>query len=155
MAMVVRTSTLRPIFFLVEIAYGQEVHAVQRRGEEQPDQDQAHGGTERIGDNAMQPFLQEGGGDAEYRLGAEPSGEHRGGHHIERQVTPGDGKIPRIVYARGGIQADADRNDPVGDDKPQQHMRVLELSDDDYFISDPENNRQPQPQVSDVRHARS
>ncbi len=112
----------------VEIAYGQQVHAVQRRGEKQPDQDQAHGGAEGIGDDAVQSFLQESRGDAEHRFGPEPRGEHRGGDHIKRQVAPGDGEIAGVMHTRGRIQADADRNDPIGDDEPQQHVSFLRLT---------------------------
>jgi len=39
-------------FLLIEIAYGQQIHAVQRRGKKQPDQNQTHRRAERIGDHA-------------------------------------------------------------------------------------------------------
>ena len=52
---------------------------------------------ERIGDDAMQAFLEEGGRDAEHRLGAEPGGEHRRRNHVERQVAAGHGEVLGVV----------------------------------------------------------
>ena len=53
---------------------------------------------------------------------AEPGREHGGGDHVQRQAAPGDGVVGRVLHAHRGPQADADRNDPVDDDEPEQHV---------------------------------
>jgi hypothetical protein len=104
-----------------EIAQREQVHAVQRAGEDEAEQHQAGRGAERVGDQAVEAFLEEGGGDAEHGLGAEPGGEHHRQHDDHRQVAPCGDVVTRIVHPGGGIQADADGDDQVGDDKPEQH----------------------------------
>jgi hypothetical protein len=83
--------------------------------------DQAHRRAEGVGDHAAQAFLDEGGGNPEDRLGAEPGGEHRGGDHRQRQVAAGDGEILGGMDAGRGIEADADGNHQVENDEPDQH----------------------------------
>jgi hypothetical protein len=36
-------------------------------------------------------------------------------------MTPGDSEVFGVVNAGSGVQADTDRNYPIGDDKPEQH----------------------------------
>ena len=105
----------------VEIAYGQQVHAIQRGSEEYADQDQAKCGTERVGHHAVQAFLQEYRGDAEHGLGAEPSGKYGGGDDMEGQVPAGNGEILGAVHASRRPEADGDGDNPVSDDEPEQH----------------------------------
>lgn len=108
-----------------EVTQRQQVHAVQRAREDQAEEHQAHRGAERVGDQAAKTFVDEGGGDAEHGFGTEPGGEHHGQHHHHRQVAAGGDVVTRVVYAGSGIQADADGNDEVGDDKPEQHGWAL------------------------------
>jgi len=76
---------------------------------------------ERIGHHAVQALLEEGGGNAEHGFRPEPGGKHGRRDHVKGQAASGDGKVPGIVHAGGGVEADADRYDPIGDDEPEQH----------------------------------
>jgi len=44
------------------------------------------------------------------------------GDDVERQAAPGDRVVGRVLHAHCGPQADADRNNPVDDDEPEQHV---------------------------------
>ena len=105
----------------VEVPDREEIHPVERAREEQPDQDEAQRGAERVGHEAAQPFAQECRGDAEHGLGAEPRGEHGGEHHVERQVPAGCNVVARVVHLRGGDQPQRDRQHEIGDDEPKHH----------------------------------
>ena len=72
-----------------------------------------------------QAFLDEGGGDAENRFGAEPRGEHGGGDDRQRQMAAGDGEILGAMDAGRGKEADADGNHEVENDEPDQHDRTV------------------------------
>jgi hypothetical protein len=108
-----------------EVAERQDVHAVQRAGEDQAEQHQAQPGAERVGDQSAETFLKEGSGDAEHGFRAEPGGEHHGEYDIHRQIAAGDDVVAGVVYLGGGHKADADGNDQVGDDEPEEHGRLL------------------------------
>src|SRR5665811_566160 len=75
----------------------------------------------RIRHNTVQALLEKGGGTAKHCFRAEPSGENGRSDHIERQTPTGNGEVPGIMHAGCGVQTDPDRNDPVGDDEPEQH----------------------------------
>ena len=83
--------------------------------------DEAERRTEGVRHDAAQPFLDEGGGNPEHRLGAEPGGEYRGGDDGQRQVAAGDGEILGAMDAGGGIKADADGDDEIENDEPDEH----------------------------------
>ena len=82
---------------LVIVADGQQIHAVERRREEQPDQDQTHGRAEGVGNHPAQAFVEEGGRHAEHRFRTEPGCEDRRGDHVERQMPPGHGKVADLA----------------------------------------------------------
>jgi len=105
----------------VVVADGGQIHAVEFAGEEQSHQDQAQAGAERVGHHAAQAFLGESGRDAEHGFRAEPGGEHRRGDHRQRQAAARDGVIPGVVDTGSGVETDADGNQQVDDDEPDQH----------------------------------
>jgi hypothetical protein len=76
MQIVVITSTVRFVAHAVEVAQGQDVELVQVAREDDAGDDQAHRGTEGVGDHAAEAVLDEGGGNAEHGFRAEPCGEH-------------------------------------------------------------------------------
>ena len=98
-----------------------EVESVQAFGEDQAEQHQADRGAERIGDQAAESLVNEGGGNAEYRFGAEPGGEDHGQDNGKWQVAAGDDVVAGIVHPSRGIKADADGNGEIDDDEPDQH----------------------------------
>src|SRR5450759_3109623 len=57
----------------------------------------------------------------QHGLGAEPGREYGRGDDVERKRAPGYRVIPGVLHQRAGPKADADGNDPVGDDEPEQH----------------------------------
>jgi hypothetical protein len=92
----------------VVIADGEEIHAVELRGEEETDQDEAQAGAERVGDDPAQPLLQEGRGDAQHGLGAEPRRAHHRRYHVKRQRAAREDEITRVVDPEGGDNAHGD-----------------------------------------------
>ena len=107
----------------VVVADGEQVHAVERAGEEEAHQDQAQARAERVGDDPREAVLDEGRRDAEHRLGAEPGREHRGGHDVHRHAPPGDREVLGVVHPLRRVDADRDRDDPVDDHEPEEHGR--------------------------------
>ena len=105
----------------VVIADGEQVHAIQLAGEKQAGENQAQARTEGIGHHAAQAVFDEGGRDAEHSFRAEPGGEHRCHHDGQGQTAAGDREVLGVMYARGGDQADGQRNQQVDNDKPDQH----------------------------------
>ena len=83
------------------------------------------GVSKRIGDDGPQAVLHKGGGDPEDRFGAEPRGKDRRRDDRQRQASPGHRKIPGIVHTSGGIQPDADGDQQIEDDEPEDHARRI------------------------------
>jgi hypothetical protein len=110
-----------------EVAQRQQVHPVQRPREHQAEQHQADRRAERVRDQAAKTLVDEGGRDAEDGFGAEPGREHHRQHDHEGQIAAGDDVVARIVHPCGGIQADADRHDDVGNHEPQEHEQIFRL----------------------------
>lgn len=67
---------------LVKVADGEELHAIERLREKQTHQDQAQAGTERISDDAVHAFFEEGRGNPQHGFRSEPGGEHGCGHNV-------------------------------------------------------------------------
>jgi hypothetical protein len=105
----------------VEIADGQQIHAVEESGKEQRGEHQAHRRAERVAGHALQPVLGKGGADREHGLGAEPGGEDRGHVDVKRQAAAGDEVVARTVHAACGDQPDGDGHGQVQPDKGDQH----------------------------------
>jgi hypothetical protein len=112
---------LAVIALSVEIADGQQVHAVELAREEQAEQDQAQRSAEGVGDQSAEIAFHEGGRDAQYRFGAEPSGEHHGQDDVQGQRAAGSDVVLGVVYLGGGVKTDAQGDDQIQDDEAQQH----------------------------------
>jgi hypothetical protein len=83
------------------VAQGQDVEFVELGAvEKDAGDDQAQRRAEGVGDDTAQAILDEGGGDAEHRFGAEPGGEDGGGDDRQRQVAPGDREVLGIMDTR-------------------------------------------------------
>jgi hypothetical protein len=104
------------------VAQGQDVEVVELPGEKDAGDDQAQRRAEGVGDDTAQALLDEGGGNAEHRLGAEPGGEDGGGDDRQRQVAAGDREVLGGMHARGDVEADTDGQHQVENDEPDQHV---------------------------------
>lgn len=81
------------VTILVIIADRHQVHPVQTFCKNETDDDQAHGRTERIGNDPYKPFLNECGRNAENRFRTEPGGKNHCCYNGHGQGTPRNGKI--------------------------------------------------------------
>ena len=108
----------------VVVADGEQIHAVETPGNEQPHQDQAGTGAEGIFHDPAESILHEARRDAQHQLGAEPGGEGERDDHHQGQMAPRDREIGGVLHAPCGQEADADGDQQIEKDQDEQHGRL-------------------------------
>jgi hypothetical protein len=108
---------------LVEVADGQQVHAVEQPREQQRGDHQAHRRAEGVAGDAAQAILGEGGRYRQHRFGPEPGGEHGGHVHVQWQRAAGDQEVLGNVDAAGRQQPNGDGQGQVKGDESDEHDR--------------------------------
>ncbi|MNQ84108.1 hypothetical protein D3C85_992280 [compost metagenome] len=105
-----------------EVTDGQQVHAVQRTGENQAHQHQAAERTEWVFDDAGKAFLDEGGRNPQYGLGAEPGREHHRRHQGKGHAAATGREVFGAFHAGRCVETDTYREQKVNRYKPNQHL---------------------------------
>ncbi|MCY1425279.1 hypothetical protein D9M71_410630 [compost metagenome] len=91
-----------------EVADGQQIEAIEGTGEHQAHQHQASERSEGVFDDPGEAFLEEGGGNAQHGLGAEPGGEHHGHDQGEGHAPAAGGEVRGVLHPGGSVETDSD-----------------------------------------------